>query len=277
MHRFEKLNYITKVRKMIPVSGEPLLGRRSARISMRSHTLMDHRYALVIPALNEAATIGTLLQQLPAHLFAQLIVVDNGSEDGTGKLAAANGAEVVWEPRRGYGRACLSGLARLQEPVTAVVFMDADLSDDPQDVENLTRHFEEGNWHLVVGSRVLGRAEPGSLTPLQRFGNWLTTRLIDLFWGAKFTDLGPLRILRRDALHALQLSDPDFGWNVEMQVKAAQLGLRVSEVPVRYHCRRQGRSKISGTISGSVRAAVKILWTVYRCWRTPLPSSLPDA
>lgn len=242
----------------------------------RSDALMDHRYALIIPALNEAATIGTLLAQLPVDLLAQVIVVDNGSQDGTGQVAVAGGAEVVWETRRGYGQACLSGLARLQEAVTAVIFMDADLSDDPEDIKRLTRHFEQGDWHLVVGSRVLGRAEPGSLTPLQRFGNWLTTRLIAFFWGVEFTDLGPLRILRRDALEALQLSDRNFGWNVEMQVKAAQIGLRVSEIPVRYLCRRHGTSKISGTLSGSARAAAKILWTVYRCWRAPLPSSLSD-
>ena len=238
---------------------------------------MNHRYALLIPALNEAATIGTLLGQIPANLFSQIIAVDNGSQDLTGEIAAGAGAEVIREPRRGYGQACLSGLERLQPSITAVAFMDADLSDDPQDLERLVRHFEQGHWHLVIGSRVLGAAEPGSLAPLQRFGNWLTTRLIALFWGVQFTDLGPMRILRRDALERLKLRDRSFGWNVEMQVKAAQLGLKFCEIPVRYRCRRQGRSKISGTVSGSVRAAVKILWTVYRCWRVPLPFTLPDA
>jgi glycosyltransferase involved in cell wall biosynthesis len=237
---------------------------------------MDHRYALVIPALNEASTIGILLRQIPANLISQTIVVDNGSQDPTGEIAEAAGAEVVREPRRGYGQACLSGLARLDASITAVAFMDADLSDDPKDLECLVRHFEQGDWHLVVGSRVLGAAEPGSLVPLQRFGNWLTTRLIALVWDVQFTDLGPLRILRRDALERLNLRDRNFGWNVEMQAKAAQLGLKVCEIPVRYRCRRQGRSKISGTISGSFRAAVKILWTIYRCWRSPLPFTVPD-
>ena len=238
---------------------------------------MDHRYALVIPALNEASTIGTVLRQTPANLFSQTIVVDNGSRDSTGEMAAAAGAEVIREPRRGYGQACLSGLERLDASITAVAFIDADLSDDPEDLERLVRHFEHGDWHLVIGSRVLGAAEPGSLVPLQRFGNWLTTRLIALFWGVRFTDLGPLRILRRDALDRLKLHDRNYGWNVEMQAKAAKLGLKVCEIPVRYRCRRQGRSKISGTFSGSVRAGIKILWTIYRCWRTPLPSAAPDA
>jgi glycosyltransferase involved in cell wall biosynthesis len=238
---------------------------------------MNHRYALIIPALDEAATIGTLLRQIPANLFSQIILVDNGSQDSTGELAAAVGAVVVREPRRGYGQACLSGLERLHSSITAVAFMDADLSDNPEDLERLVRYFEPSQWHLVIGSRLLGAAEPGSLAPLQRFGNWLTTRLIALFWGVQFTDLGPLRILRRDALERLKLRDRNFGWNVEMQVRAAQLRLKVCEIPVRYRCRRQGRSKISGTISGSIRAAVKILWTVYRCWRSPLPFTLPDA
>ncbi|MCL5670352.1 MAG: glycosyltransferase family 2 protein [Acidobacteria bacterium] len=237
---------------------------------------MDYQYALVIPALNEAETIGILLQQIPRHLFSQMIVVDNGSQDRTGEIALAAGAEVVREPRRGYGQACLSGLERLQPAINAVVFMDADLSDDPQDLERLIRHFDQGHWHMVIGSRVLGAAERGSLTPLQRFGNWLTTRLIALFWGMHFTDLGPMRVLRRDSLESLKLSDHTFGWTVEMQVKAAQLGLKTCEIPVRYRCRRQGRSKISGSIVGSIRAGVKILWTVYRCWRSPLISTAPD-
>jgi glycosyltransferase involved in cell wall biosynthesis len=237
---------------------------------------MEHRYALLIPALNEAATIGFLLRQIPMNLFSQTIVVDNGSQDATAEIAAAAGAEVAREPRRGYGQACLSGLERLQPTITAVVFMDADLSDDPQDLELLIRHFQAGDWDLVIGSRVLGAAERGSLVPLQRFGNWLTTRLIALFWGVQFTDLGPMRILRRDALERLKLSDRNFGWNVEMQAKAAQLGMKVCEIAVRYRRRLQGRSKISGTISGSLRAAVKILWTVYRCWRSPLRGRLSD-
>jgi glycosyltransferase involved in cell wall biosynthesis len=224
-------------------------------------------YALIIPALNEAASIGLVLNRLPSGLFSQVIVVDNGSDDGTSEVARAAGAEVVREPRRGYGQACLAGLAHLAPQVHAVAFMDADLSDDPADLEQLVGLFEKGEWDMVMGSRLLGRPEPGSLNRLQRFGNWLTTLLIRKLWQVSFTDLGPMRILSRQALNRLNLQDRDFGWNVEMQAKAARLRLRVIEVPVKYFRRRLGKSKISGTIQGSVCAGAKILLTVYRCWK----------
>ena len=232
--------------------------------------------ALIIPALNEAESIGRQLGQLPRDLFRQIIVVDNGSTDATAQVARAAGAQVVHEPRRGYGQACQAGLAHLSVEVTAVVFMDADLSDDPADLERLTRLFAEGGWDLVIGSRVLGRAEPGSLTPVQRFGNWLTTRLIRWIWHVSFTDLGPLRVIRRAALRRLHLHDRDFGWNVEMQVKAACLRLKTTEIPVHYRRRAYGRSKISGTLAGSLCAGVKILWTIYRCWRTARTDTFHD-
>jgi len=224
-------------------------------------------YALIIPALNEAESIGLVLNRLPKGLFSQIIVVDNGSDDGTSEVAPAAGAEVVREPRRGYGQACQAGLAHLAPEVHAVAFMDADLSDDPADLEQLIRLFSDGAWDLIIGSRVLGRPEAGSLTPLQRFGNWLTTLLIRKIWHVSFTDLGPMRILSRQALLRLNLQDCDFGWNVEMQAKAARLKLRVKEVPVKCFRRRLGKSKISGSVRGSLRAGAKILLTVYRCWR----------
>jgi hypothetical protein len=153
--------------------------------------------------------------------------------------------------------------------------MDADLSDNPEDLEILVRFFNEGDWDLVIGSRVLGEAERGSLTLLQRFGNWLATSLIRRLWGVSFTDLGPLRMVCRSALNRLGLRDRNFGWNVEMQSKAARMHLRIAEVAVDYRRRRHGRSKISGTILGSLRAAVKILWTIYVCWRIT-PSDWPE-
>lgn len=229
--------------------------------------MLARRYALIIPAIDEAANIGELLRQIPRGLFSQLIVVDNGSTDETASIARAAGAEVILEPRRGYGQACLAGLGAAGPNTSAVVFMDADLSDDPADLHPLVRRFEEGRLDLVIGSRVLGNPEAGSLTPLQRFGNGLTTRLIGWIWGVGFTDLGPMRIISREALERLALSDRNFGWNVEMQAKAAQLRLGVAEIPVHYRKRRSGKSKISGTLGQSLHAGFKILWTVYRCWR----------
>jgi glycosyltransferase involved in cell wall biosynthesis len=234
---------------------------------------MRHNYALIIPALNEAESIGIVLQRIPRRLFSQIIVVDNGSHDQTPEVAAAAGAKVVRESRRGYGQACLSGIRHVENQVTAIAFMDADLADEPEDLARLVRHLDEGEWDMVLGSRVLGNPEPGSLTPLQRFGNWLSTRLIAMVWHFRFTDIGPMRIVRRDSLARLNMRDRTFGWTVEMQARAAQLGLRVSELPVRYRRRLHGRSKISGTLFGSVRAGVKILWTILLCCLLPLRTS----
>jgi glycosyltransferase involved in cell wall biosynthesis len=227
----------------------------------------ERGYALVIPALNEADSIGLVLRHLPPDLFLQTIVVDNGSQDGTAEVARAAGAQVVKEPRRSYGQACLTALANLRPEIQAVAFMDADFSDDPADLEQLARRFDAGECDLVIGSRVLGRSEPGSLTPLQRFGNWLSTKRIKSIWHVSFTDLGPMRLISRRMLERLDVRDRGFGWNVEMQAKAARIKLRVAEVPVSYRRRQFGTSKISGTVRGSFRAGIKILWTIYRCWR----------
>jgi glycosyltransferase involved in cell wall biosynthesis len=232
----------------------------------------DNAYALIIPALNESATIAELLHQVPPRMFSQILVVDNGSQDGTAEVARGAGAEVVYEPRRGYGQACLAGLARLGQAITAVVFMDGDLSDDPADLGRLLSAFERDACDLAIGSRVLGIAEPGALMPLQRFGNWLTSLLIRWIWHVTYTDLGPLRAIRRESLAVLKMDDKSYGWNVEMQAKAARLGLKVREIPVSYRRRRAGQSKISGTVGNSLRAGIKILWTVYRCWRVSLPA-----
>ena len=230
----------------------------------------ERAYALIIPALNEFATIAEVLRQVPPRMFSQILVVDNGSQDRTAEVASAAGAEVVSEPRRGYGQACLAGLAGLRPAITAVVFMDGDLSDDPADLVRLLSAFERDDRDLVIGSRALGDAEPGALTPLQRLGNWLTSRLIRWIWHVTYTDLGPLRAIRREALVALELGDKNFGWNVEMQAKAARLRMKVAEIPVTYRRRRAGQSKISGSLVNSLCAGIKILWTVYRCWRAPL-------
>lgn len=232
-------------------------------------TCTDLRYALIIPALGKAESIGKLLKQISHEMFCQVIVVDNGSQDATADVARDAGAQVVQEPGRGYGQACLAGLASLSREATAIVFMDGDLSDDPAVLPRLLRFFEEESRDLVIGSRTLGCSERGSLTPLQRFGNWLATRLIRWIWGVSFTDIGTPRVVSREALNRLKLHDRGFGWNVEMQAKAACLHLRVAEVPIAYRRRRYGKSKISGTVSGSIRAGLRILWTIYRCWSNP--------
>ena len=217
---------------------------------------------VVIPAFNEEAAIGKVLGDIPADLVSRVVVVDNGSTDGTAALARQAGAAVVSEPRRGYGQACLTGLRALGA-VDIVVFLDGDYSDHPDEMPALVAPLARGEADLVIGSRTLGRAEKGALPPQARFGNLLATWLIRRLFGASYTDLGPFRAIRREALERLRMEDRDFGWTVEMQVKAARLGLRHAEVPVRYR-RRIGASKISGTVRGAVSAGCKILWTIFR-------------
>jgi glycosyltransferase involved in cell wall biosynthesis len=216
--------------------------------------------AALIPALDEEATIAGVIAALPEWID-EVVVVDNGSRDRTAAVAGAAGARVVAEPARGYGRACLTGLAALGRP-DVVLFLDGDHSDVPEEAGRLVEPILDGRAELVIGSRVRGPHEPGALTPQARFGNWLTCVLIRILFGERMTDLGPFRAIRLDALERLAMADPDYGWTVEMQVKALQRGLRVLEVPVSYRRRAGGRSKVSGTIRGVVGAGVKILGTV---------------
>lgn len=217
------------------------------------------RVGIIIPAMNEAAALPHVLPAIPSWV-AQVIVVDTASTDGTAEVARGLGARVVAEPRRGYGRACLAGLAALADEIDTVLFMDADASDRPEEMARLLAPIAAGEAELVIGARTLG-AEPGSLTPQQRFGNALACLLIRAIWGVRYTDLGPFRAITRDALARLGMRDETWGWTVEMQVRAARLGLRAREVPVGYR-RRIGVSKISGTLSGTIRAGTKILWVI---------------
>lgn len=206
-----------------------------------------------------------MLAAIPRPPVRRIVVADNGSADGTARVAREGGAEVVEAPRRGYGSACLAGLDHLRRtgPPDVVVFVDADYSDHPDELPRLVAPILAGEADLVIGSRVLGQRERGALLPQARAGNLVACLLIRLFYGHRFTDLGPFRAIRWDALERLEMSDPNFGWTAEMQVKAVRRGLRSTEVPVSYR-RRVGVSKITGTVSGTVRAGYKILWTVAR-------------
>jgi glycosyltransferase involved in cell wall biosynthesis len=217
------------------------------------------RIGVIIPARNEAAALPGVLHAILPRV-AEVIVVDTASTDGTPDIARRLGARVVAEPRRGYGRACLAGIAALSPEVDTVLFMDADAADRPEDLGRLLAPIEAGEADLVIGARSLA-VERGALTPQQRFGNALACLLIRLVWGVRYTDLGPFRVIRRDALARLGMRDETWGWTVEMQVRAARIGLCVAEVPVGYR-RRIGTSKISGTLSGTIRAGWKILWVI---------------
>ncbi len=215
------------------------------------------RVAVIIPARNEALALGQVLSEIPSEAVHQVIVVDNGSTDGTAQLAEELGAQVVSEPTSGYGRACRAGLAALDQSIDTVVFMDGDHSDYPEELSMLLEPIANGQADLVIGSRAL-QAQPGSLTLQQRFGNRLACWLIRRFFRFRYTDLGPFRAIRRDALARLHMQDQAFGWTVEMQAKAVLHGLRIVEVPVRYR-RRIGRSKISGTVRGTILAGAAII------------------
>ena len=232
---------------------------------------MSHRIhpttAVLIPALNESENFGKVLGQVPTWV-AQRVVCDNGSTDDTSLVAAAAGAQVVHEPRRGYGAACHAAYQfALQNSPNAIpevlVFLDGDNSADPTEIDQLVGALVDGPFDLVIGSRTRGGAEKGALTALQRFGNWLSCRLTALFFGVTYTDLGPFRAIRTEALQRLALNDMGFGWTIQMQVRAARMGLRIGEVPVRYRNRLAGRSKVSGSLRGAVGAGTRILFIIF--------------
>jgi glycosyltransferase involved in cell wall biosynthesis len=229
---------------------------------------MPSPIAFIIPALNEEAALAPMLDGLRVVLDAaacadaDIVVADNGSRDGTAGVARKHGARVVNEPRRGYGQACLAGIAALSKSTEIVVFLDADGSDDPEDLLRLLAPIRDGAADLVFGSRTIAARTARAFTPPQAFGNWLATGLMLLFFGARYTDLGPFRVIRREALERLQMRDTNFGWTIEMQIKAHRAGLRVLEIPVNYRKRIAGESKISGNLAGMLRAGWKILWII---------------
>jgi len=220
------------------------------------------RISVIIPVFNEQDAIEKVIGDIPPDLPTEIIVVDNGSTDQTAKLAAAMGARIVPESRRGYGFACLTGIAATNRP-DIVVFLDGDYSDHPNEMPTLVAPILENRADLVIGSRVLGNREPGALMIQARFGNWLATYLIDLLFKLRYTDLGPFRAISYSALMKLDMQDTTFGWTVEMQVKAAKQALKTCEVPVSYR-RRIGVSKITGTLKGTIVAGWKILFTIFK-------------
>ncbi len=251
-----------------------------AQLPARSTTLRKPltalpTFAVVIPALNEEASIADLIEEVLAaardpHLGAELTsvyVVDNGSTDQTAPRATAAGATVVSEPRRGYGRACLTGVEAAGD-ADLIVLMDGDRSDQPAELPLLLAPLLDGQADLVVGSRTLGSYEPGSLLPQQLVGNWVAARLLQLLYGVRVTDIGPFRVIRREQLLGFAMREMTYGWSVEMIARASRSGLRVREVPVSYRKRAGGESKVSGNLRASIRAGYRITGAIIRCrWR----------
>ena len=219
---------------------------------------------VIIPAYNEEQSIGKVVEAIPRSIVSHVIVVNNNSSDSTVEVAKRAGAITLDEPRRGYGWACLKGIEHSKSLNTKiVVFLDGDYSDYPEEIPDVLAPIFERDIDMVIGSRVLGKREKGSLTPQQVFGNWLATRLIRLVYRAKFTDLGPFRAIKSDCLERLKMSDKTYGWTIEMQIKAVKQKMTFCEVPVNYK-KRIGVSKVSGTIKGTVLAGIKIIFAVFK-------------
>ena len=233
---------------------------------MQDNSLGQINIRVIIPAFNEENAVGKVIEEIPREQVSEIIVVNNASTDKTESVARSLGATVLTEPIKGYGKACLTGIKYLDSCETktdVVVFLDADYSDYPEELPKLVSPIAGENYDLVIGSRALGKRQSGSMTFPQIFGNWLATTLLKLFYGANFTDLGPFRAIKYDRLVALNMQDQTYGWTVEMQLKAAKMKMKFTEVPVNYRV-RTGQSKISGTIHGTVMAGYKILWTIFR-------------
>ncbi len=226
----------------------------------------DQIIDVIIPAFNEEMSIGHVLNDIPSEWIRDVIVCNNNSTDMTKERALEKGATVVDQPLPGYGNACLKGLEHVEakkEKPDIIVFLDGDYSDYPEQLPDVVSPIIRNEADMVIGSRALGTQERGSLTPQQVFGNWLATSLISLIYKVDFTDLGPFRAIRYSALKQIDMQDKNYGWTVEMQVKAAKAGLRSVEVPVDYK-KRIGTSKVSGTIKGTILAGHKILWTIFK-------------
>lgn len=220
---------------------------------------------VIIPAFNESKSIGKVVSDIP-EIVTEIIVVDNNSTDNTAIIAKEKGATVLLETKKGYGNSCLKGIEYLRSkagPASIIVFLDGDYSDFPEELKQIIEPILNSDIVMVIGSRVLGKRQPGSMLFQQIAGNWLATRLIKLFFKASFTDLGPFRAITWEALQEINMQDKTFGWTVEMQVKAAKLQLKFIEIPVSYR-KRIGVSKVSGTVKGTFLAGYKILLTIFK-------------
>ena len=223
---------------------------------------MHPRISVIIPAFNEEKSIGLVLDALPQELLHEVIVVDNNSTDNTARSAIEKGARVVEEKRRGYGSACLKGISELDNP-HIVVFLDGDFSDYPEEIIKLVAPIESGEMDFVLGSRMILPESRLALLPQSRYGNQLAVFLMRLFFRHQYTDLGPFRAIRYGSLQSIAMQDTNFGWTVEMQIKAIKKGLRILEIPVKYR-ERVGVSKITGTFSGTIKAGTKIIYTIFK-------------
>ncbi len=223
---------------------------------------------VIIPAYNEQASIAKVIEDIPKDWVREIIVCNNNSTDNTDAVAREAGATVLLQPKKGYGSACLKGMEyiakkRIEDLPDIVVFLDGDYSDHPEELPLLIEPIMEDGVDLVIGSRAAGEMERGAMMPQQIFGNWLATSLIRWLYKYEFTDLGPFRAIRYSSLIDIEMADPDFGWTVEMQVKAAKHKLKCKEIPVTYR-QRIGVSKVSGTFKGTLLAGHKILWTIFK-------------
>lgn len=224
------------------------------------------KISVIIPAFNEEESIGKVVKDIPKELIDEIVVCNNGSTDKTELMAKRAGATVLFEGKSGYGNACLAGINYLKDQKIkpdVVVFLDGDYSDYPHEMVDLVREIIEKDVDLVIGSRASGQKEKGSMTPQQILGNWLATNLMHVFYGVKFTDLGPFRAIKWDALTALNMQDKTYGWTIEMQLKAIKAKMKTSEIPVKYR-KRIGVSKVSGTVKGTVLAGYKILTAIFK-------------
>ena len=220
--------------------------------------------SVIIPALNEEATIAQVVAAVPRAVAREVIVVDNGSDDETADRARRAGARVVSEPRRGYGRACRSGVQAVDTACELIVFLDGDGSDSPEPMERLVRPIVDGHADFVIGSRMRGTREPGSMNAAQVLAGRAAGMLIRTLYGVRYTDMCPFRAIRRDALARLGMRDETYGWNLEMQIRAARAGLRILEIPVDHRRRAGGTSKVSGTVRGTLRAGGRMVATFAR-------------